>query len=1292
MKPGDVIADRFELGRLAGSGGMGCVYRALDRASGATVAVKVLTGNAERHSERFAREAKVLEQLRHPSIVRHVAHGTTEEGELFLVMEWLDGEDLGARLERGALSVAETLALARRLLGGLTVAHAKGVVHRDIKPTNVYLEQGAAERAKLLDFGIARLSGAVLTRTGQVLGTPGYMAPEQVRGDQDVDARADVFTVGCVLFECLAGRPAFSGDHAVAIFGKILMEDPPNLSSIRADVSEALDALLAQAMAKGAIARPADAGAFDRALAAIDIAPLTPSAPARAATQALTEREQRRLYVVVTAAPNMATLATADTQALADQQGLRRQLKAEAAQFGADLELLADGSAVATLAGSRSATDQAAAAARCALALRRALPATTMAVATGKGLLDGRLPVGDVIDRAVALLHGARAAPAALPTIWTDEATAGLLDARFDVGGDASGLALRGERDPVEASRTLLGRPSPCVGRDREIAALEAIFNECADEEIARAVVVTASPGVGKSRLLREILAKIERGGRPLEVWIGRGDPMSAGSPFGMLAQVVRRAAGICDGEHAAVRAHKLSGRVRRNVADKHASRVAEFLGELAGVPSDGAESAELRAARSDALRMGEQMRLAFVDFLAAECAARPVLIVLEDLHWGDVATVKAIDEALRDVGERPLLILALARPEIRELFPRLWSGRTVTEMDLGQLPRRASERLVRAMLGDGAPAAVVEKIVSLSAGNAFYLEELIRAVAEGRGAELPDTVLAMVDARIEALGAEQRRMLRAASVFGEVFWRGGLSELVGVAGTPRRLEATLAELVEQEVIERRLRARFPEQDEYAFRHGLVREAAYRRLTDADRALGHRIAGDWLERAGETDATVLAEHFDRGGAPARAVPWYVRAGQDAIAGSNFERGIAVAKRGAACGAAGLDLGLLRLVQTEAHVMRFELIECDRAGVEALEILERGTGAWFGAAGAVSMARALLGYRDSAASLLQDLIGTEPKPGAIASCMMGYCWTMMTLSYSGLYPAAAGLLERAEALQARLAPEDREVDAFIVQSRSWAACTEEDPWRRLALARRAAAVRAEVGYSGFAVRAYADLGTALQCVGAYDEAERILRHAMDLAERTGTVHGTTFLKLHLGTTLLEHGRPEEAEPLLLDVEEACRRSSEQYYVSRARVQLARLRAGRGDLDGAEREVRKATDYPQARPLRAYANAVLGTILLSQGRPEQALAVAKEGKRLFDAVGAVHEGDALIHLALAEALSAAGHAAAARSALRAAHDRLLARAAKIEDPALHESFLENVHDHARTVALADAMGAG
>jgi eukaryotic-like serine/threonine-protein kinase len=277
---------------------------------------------------------------------------------------------------------------------------------------------------------------------------------------------------------------------------------------------------------------------------------------------------------------------------------------------------------------------------------------------------------------------------------------------------------------------------------------------------------------------------------------------------------------------------------------------------------------------------MGEQMRQAFVDFLQAECAAHPLVLVLEDLHWGDPPTIRFVDAALRALHEQPLLVLALARPEVHEALPRLWDGRALVELALTPLTRRASERLAREVLGDSVPAALIKGIVDRADGNAFYLEELIRAASLGKGAALPETVLAMVHARLFGLDPEARRVLRAASVFGQSFCRGGVSALLGGAD----VEGWLAALAHQEVISVDAGGKFPGEAEYTFRHSLLREAAYGMLTEDDRAVGHRLAGEWLERAGEVDASVLAEHFERGGETTRAAAWYRRAAERAASG------------------------------------------------------------------------------------------------------------------------------------------------------------------------------------------------------------------------------------------------------------------------------------------------------------------------------------------------------------------------------------------------------------------------
>lgn len=172
--------------------------------------------------------------------------------------------------------------------------------------------------------------------------------------------------------------------------------------------------------------------------------------------------------------------------------------------------------------------------------------------------------------------------------------------------------------------------------------------------------------------------------------------------------------------------------------------RVAAFLGEIAGAPFPDSDSLPLRVARQDAQLMNEQMRAAFLDFLTAETEATPVLLVLEDVQWGDRPTVQFLDVALRDLRERPLFILASARPLVHELFPDLWAERHIQNIPLKQLGKKASERLVRHVLGDGAERDLVDRLVRLSEGNAFYLEELIRATAEGQRSDLPETVVGM--------------------------------------------------------------------------------------------------------------------------------------------------------------------------------------------------------------------------------------------------------------------------------------------------------------------------------------------------------------------------------------------------------------------------------------------------------------------------------------------------------------------------------------------------------------------
>ncbi len=241
----------LELVREAGAGGMGTVYVARDRATDRALAVKVLGKDACR--VRFAREIDVLSRLAHPNIVAYVDHGATDDGRTYLAMEWLDGESLSKRLARGPLELRESVRVVRDVCRGLAAAHALGVVHRDIKPSNVLVTRDGV--VKVLDFGVALSRERVvetLTRTGEIVGTPGYMAPEQARSDRKIDARTDLFGVGCLLFRCVTGRRPFDGANAIALLQATLLEETPHLEG----APPALDALSTELLAKEMDDRP----------------------------------------------------------------------------------------------------------------------------------------------------------------------------------------------------------------------------------------------------------------------------------------------------------------------------------------------------------------------------------------------------------------------------------------------------------------------------------------------------------------------------------------------------------------------------------------------------------------------------------------------------------------------------------------------------------------------------------------------------------------------------------------------------------------------------------------------------------------------------------------------------------------------------------------------------------------------------------------------------------------------------------------------------------------------------
>jgi serine/threonine protein kinase len=285
---GKVLGETYKIERLVGEGGMGRVYEARHlRLRDRRFAVKVLHPELARQAEvvaRFQREAESASSVSHPNVVDVFDVHKTSDGIPYLVGEFLQGEELGAYLGRkGALEVPIAVGIARQVCRALAAAHARGIVHRDMKPENVFItQQDGATTIKVLDFGISKANSREthLTRTGMIMGTPSYMAPEQARGDK-VDHRVDVYAIGALLYQALTAKRPFDSEDATSTLTMVLTEEPPRPRSIVEGIPEALELVVQKAMAKDVRDRYQSTQELDAALAPFDVTPV-PDRPSQA--------------------------------------------------------------------------------------------------------------------------------------------------------------------------------------------------------------------------------------------------------------------------------------------------------------------------------------------------------------------------------------------------------------------------------------------------------------------------------------------------------------------------------------------------------------------------------------------------------------------------------------------------------------------------------------------------------------------------------------------------------------------------------------------------------------------------------------------------------------------------------------------------------------------------------------------------------------------------------------------------------------------------------------------------
>ena len=1303
LSPGSLFANRFEVQRAAGSGGMGTVYRAIDRYSGDTVALKLLhPGIGGTHeAARFAREAQLLSELRHPGIVAHVAHGQISDGQHFLVMEWLEGHDLGEHLSRGPLPAWDCLRLLNQIVDALAVAHRRGIIHRDLKPTNLFLISGDVGRVKILDFGIARrmATSQAMTRTGIVIGTPEYMAPEQARGSRDLTPAADLFSLGCILYESLTGQPPFVADHIAAVLVRILFEEPVPIEAYRAGVPAFLSALVGRLLLKDPAQRVADAAVLQAELMSLGEL----AEPALASTVELVSPklgtfadQEQGLFSVVLAASAAEELGLGATQSettmpltTTQRQALLRALTG----LGGVPDFLANGTLVLTVPPLGSAQDQAALAARAALLVKERWPEAVVAMATGRGALRGRTAVGDVVEMAERSLKGASQLSQANPPsgVILDPLSAKLLEGRFAQTPQPGGALLLCEERDMDTTRPLLGKPTPCVGREAELGSLESQLTACIEESQVRAVLITAAPGAGKSRLRHEFVRRISSRREAITVLMGRGDMMSAGAPYGILRTAIHKLCDISGSEPLDIQRSRLWTRVTQHLAVADRDRVVPFIGELGSIPFPDEGNPMLQAARQAPRIMRDCLRRALQDFLAAECAAAPVLVILDDLQWGDEPTLSIFDDTMRELEGAPLFVLAFARPEVRDVFPKLWRSHRRQEFPLRSLSKKAAERLIVHVLGKDVAPDVIAQAFEQSAGNALFLEELIRSIAEGKTERQSATILAMLQARLGRLDSNLRRLVLAASIFGQTFWSGGVTAVLGLVPGTLEIESGLSSLMETELIQPHPQSRLANELEYGFRHALMRDAAYNLLSDNDLQSAHLLAAEFLAAACEPNAATIAEHFERGGSKPRAAAYYAQAAEVALDTFCMERALCWIERALACGAEDELLGRLYAQESFAALFFGNPQRSFPAAMAALPLVQTGSLAWTRAMFAACICT-VLGppqWQAQFPILAQQLVAGDPELAAEDLYTEALSHTAATLGLVVPLKELTPALSRLEGLCDRAAARNPTLRRHLYLGRG--RCLRfgsPTPWRivqdipELLTLLKQSGDRRNVHVASFLQVVWAELGDLDKAIEQIKDSELIEPNGEEVSAEMARQGQLCWL---LAAHPSDQASWEQASAIARDVLAAM--GPFPLTAVFAHDALARVLLSQGDLAAAEQAAYAACQILESVPaLAPCAFATLIRIHIAANHRAEAVKVAESCLGLLARFGCFGFSEVELRLAISEAFAESGNKERARVELGETLSQIQLRAEDITDSFWKNSYLTRNPFCARAQQLA------
>ncbi len=1266
LRASDRLGGRFTIERQVGRGASGVVYRAFDEITGAHVALKVIAGRGGDPEEeaRFEREGTILAGLDHPNIVRVVAFGALDDGMPYLAMEWLEGEDLSARMRRAPLTMRQSLWVGRQIAAALEAAHRAGVVHRDVKPTNVFLLTGPGPlTAKLVDFGVASVGDVRLTQRGNIVGTPAYMAPEQARGEGPVDSRCDLYALGATLFELLTGRPPHVGPTPIATLARLVTSPAPRLREFLPDVLPALDELEARLLATYPDERPSSATQVAIELDAMLVDPaigMTLPPPPVEPSSSLTSGAASRLVTTVVA------LRLGSSAEREEALHRLRERGGDAVPFGSD-------GVIAHFGVKQALGDEAAR----ALEMGRELAATgaKIGVATGRARVHLTRPVGEVVDRASAFAREAQGGQT-----LADTTTAELVRGRFAMQQRGDGVSVVGEAlaDRPDGAGAMGG--APFVGREAELAQIVNAFERCVDDQTPVVVSCTGAPGIGKSRLSREVLTRLASGPTPPRLVVVRCDAFGRSQALGVAADTLRALLGLdktstLEQALSAVAALTPAGQAPLT-SHHHLARL------LADAPLDAGPGAR------------DALWLAMTEALVGIAETSPVAIVLEDAQWADAESVTWLDHALGRSTGRRLWLLVLARPALWQEEPRLFLGRDHVRLELRPISRRAARAIARALLGERASDERLEQIANQAGGSPLFAEELARLTAAGRDAGQAPTIEAAIQASLDALEVPLRDALGRLSTFGLTGWDTALSSLgiLDAATTLRRLAAA-------DFVVERAESRFAGAREWAFKHALVREVVYAALDGTTRRGLHGRAAAWLDDAGEDVATV-ARHYELGGLQGPAGLHWERAARRALAANALADAVSLAER-ALSFAEEPPVAFGRALLLDEAYCRLDPRAADReSAVRALSENVHDEASELRAAGAAARYDDARGGGEAIAERLDEVAGRAAALGLHdeeARCRAALAFR---LAYAGEFAAAEAAAERLLQISRAQGAEQAPVDAW--QTLAIVRQTRGELLSALEARRNAARAAAAIGLKEREAMLTINVGFALTTLGARQEARAAIEEGIAIAQSIGSPGTARQGRM----VLLGWSATFGADPGL-DAELAASRAEADAAAASQWVAPDRVTLGMLFYRGAELLL---TDDPavleRARDLLKSAVATYRATAMRDVLPVALGFWAEAERRLGDAAGAVALAsqaadlldagapsllnEAPVYLALHDAHVDAGQLREAKAAIARAMGPFTRRIRGLVDTPYARSFLAQLPHNAGLIAAAEAYG--